>query len=342
MRDTGRALRLALLLLAAIGSTAPVGAQSEQERAKELFERATLELDQRNYESALALYREAYALASRAKILLNIGAILVELKREAEAADVFEEYLGLEDLDPSRKDEAARLLASLEKKVGKLSLDVKVEGALVLVDGRQLGTGPLQLVRRAMPGTRVIRVEHPTSGFRRTLTARVQAGETETVVVEGPASSAAPPTVTTTPESVSVGTEVVDKQKRQPSRWQPFLRIDVDLEGRGAVAAPGLGVGLNDAWHAFANAIIGDEVGGEIGARFTIGDGVVRPTLSAAIPVFYIDGLVPLARWAVGISVQPFPRLQVIAEAGAAYGPVVPAPFEELSFLSSVQVALQL
>jgi hypothetical protein len=91
-------------------------------------------LDQKQYDQALAVFKEAYARFKSAKILLNLGTTLNLLNRKAEAANEYQRYLDASDSDPSRHGEVKSVLADLDKSVGRLRIDVSPADAEVQVE----------------------------------------------------------------------------------------------------------------------------------------------------------------------------------------------------------------
>jgi len=71
--------RLIALVLAATASAhaqpAPTGDADPAAQARKLYEQGTLHYDLREYEAAIAAYREAYRLAPRANVRLDLGRV---------------------------------------------------------------------------------------------------------------------------------------------------------------------------------------------------------------------------------------------------------------------------
>ncbi|MBX3246277.1 MAG: hypothetical protein KF901_03765 [Myxococcales bacterium] len=71
----------------------PSDVAEADERARERYEAAVVAFDAGSYEAALDLFRSAYALSPRPRLLYNIGTTADRLRRNQEALDAFEAYL---------------------------------------------------------------------------------------------------------------------------------------------------------------------------------------------------------------------------------------------------------
>ena len=94
----------------------------------------------------------------RAKTLLNIGAILGELDRAAEAANALAKYASDPNADRDKLPAVRKLLDSLDRAVGRLELYVKRPGK-VSIDGTEIGTGPLSQTLRLELGSHTVSVD---------------------------------------------------------------------------------------------------------------------------------------------------------------------------------------
>jgi hypothetical protein len=108
-----------LLATAAVASAQPGGDKVD---AKSLMQSGVKMLEAKDYLSALAIFKDAYARFPSAKILLNIGTTLKLLDRKADAANAYQHYLDSHDADPARRGEVNDVLAELDKHVGKLAV----------------------------------------------------------------------------------------------------------------------------------------------------------------------------------------------------------------------------
>jgi hypothetical protein len=328
-------LPLGVAIAAVLSATSPLRAQPAAD-ARRLFEEGARRFEAGDYEVALARFRAAYQRAPRAKILLNIATTLARLGRSAEAADAYEQYLAASDRDPAKGAGVRAAIRDLDRGLGKIDLAVSSEGAQVVLDGAPIGTAPLARIVRVAAGNHIILVERGSA--RRRVPVELAAGQTRSVVVDdlpAPATAAAP----APPVEVSSGAP--PPPARAERRLWAGLRADVDPVSPGVAAAPGLALrlGLVDV---VAAALVGARKGGELGLRLRLGSARVRPYLLAAAPMFVDDGARLGVRGAAGAALSLGSRARVIADAGAAYFPSVPADVDHTALLLSLGLELGL
>jgi tetratricopeptide (TPR) repeat protein len=142
----GALLSLAAALLLAAGplSAAPARAADDTTRAKLKLQEGARALDEGDYEQALARFQEAFALVPSPKIHFNFGLAYLGLARPVDALESFEKFLEeARTATPATRLEAERHVASLKPRVATVSVGCDVDGAEVRVDGKKLGTTPL-------------------------------------------------------------------------------------------------------------------------------------------------------------------------------------------------------
>ena len=301
--------------------SAPASAQDANARAKALFEEGTRLVDAGDLAGALNRYRAAYDVVPRAMLLRNIGAVLVELDRPAEAANAFADYLAQADVEPEWVAEVERVLGKLDASLGRLRLRVHGRPVSVRLDGVPVGASPLERVVRVDPGTHLVAVvrEDRSPAERKTWNVAVPAGEeVELALAKAdlwpePAPGAPPPA------AASIGTQVDPTAPGQAIDLTAFVRVDVDLTGRGAVGAPGAGVRFGDRFDLFGNALVGANPGAEIGGRFGPKLGALRPLATLSMPVFFRDGAYANLRGGVGAEWTPLSWMSAALDVGLAY-----------------------
>src|SRR6185503_6901026 len=144
-------------LLGASLLCAPARADDAAEReGRALFAKGNQHVKDGDYAGALELFQSAYAKYPNVKILLNIGTMLSQLGRSAEAVEAYEAYLRDPAADPGRKAEVAKLLAALDARVAKLRVVVDDPKATVLVDGKVTGQPGGMVSMRIEPGPHAI------------------------------------------------------------------------------------------------------------------------------------------------------------------------------------------
>jgi hypothetical protein len=223
------AFLLAAALLAPASSRAQGAKPGSSRAAKEHFDAAQALFDQKRYEAALVLFRQAYEETKSPNARVMIAQSLLSLGRIAEAYDEYattvREAAAKAESEPKyakTRDGAASELAKLENKVGKIVLifGQGVQGGQVSVNGAAVPPEKLGAPMAVMPGNVEIVAEGlGPSPVKRTET--VAAGETKTIVINrdsaGPAKTAgpvttgdgartAPPDVTSAPTGEPVAT----------------------------------------------------------------------------------------------------------------------------------------
>lgn len=152
MRASPFALLVAgtLTLLAASSAHA----QDDATEARALFDEAVAEADAGHLERAVELFARSTALVERASTVFNLGVALATLGRHQEALDAFEHFLRIagDDVDATRRDEAARRMVALRALRTRVEVRVSPSQAEVWLDGARSGSGPL-LVLAVEPGS---------------------------------------------------------------------------------------------------------------------------------------------------------------------------------------------
>ncbi len=298
----------------------PARAQDADQRAKELFEEGTRLVDANDLTGALSRYRAAYELVPRAMLLRNIGAVLVELERSAEAANTFAEYLQLPDVEQDWIAEIERVLRKLDAKLGRLRLRVDGGRVSVRLDGVMVGGGQVDRVVRVDPGTHVVVVVRDDSSSERKIrNVTVAAGE-EVELALGEADlwpeshqepSTTPPVVAPAAGGAEPGLAV---------GVSAFVRGDFDLTGRGGLVAPGASLRFGERFDVFGNGLAGTSRGAEIGGRFGPRFGAIRPLVTLSAPFFFRDGSAyPNVRGGIGAEWTPLSWMSAAIDVGVAY-----------------------
>lgn len=140
-----RGLSAALVLLTLLAVPGQARADHHDE-AKAMFRRGLDRFRTGDYVEALRYYKRAYARAAVPKILLSTAACLVQLRRYADAAIVYERYLGTAD-DPQRADKVRVALRAIRKLVGTLHVAIGGPRVRIVVDGESVAakTAPVRI-----------------------------------------------------------------------------------------------------------------------------------------------------------------------------------------------------
>ncbi len=325
------------------GPASPPPPSVAEEQAKALFFAGMRLVDRGDYQAALEKYRAAHALVPRAKLLLNIAAVLLELGQETRAANTFERYLSDTEVDRERIDDVRRTLGELDARLGRIVLEVEVDGADVHLDAAQLGRSPLHALVRVSPGAHYVSVELFDGSWKTAERVAVLAGERVVVRIRREAEAET---------EAEAGGEVEAELDHAPvKRWPPrdprpspphgrlslFLRTDVDLGMGGAVLAPGALLRIARNWQVFAGGLLGGNVGFEAGTRVAVGEASLQPIAVIAMPIFMDQGLRAGGRGAVGV-MWTRGRVRVAVDVGAAYALSVPEDHDKRVWLSSLSI----
>ncbi len=147
----------------ALLATSTAHAQPPEDEAAQARIHGAHLLEEGRYEEALAELSRAYALSPSLTTLYRIGLAHAALGHAVEAADALERYLfeGGRRSDRAHRRRAEDELAQQRARIGTLDVEVNVEGAVVMLDGRELGRAPLTQLSRASAGTHSVAAEAP-------------------------------------------------------------------------------------------------------------------------------------------------------------------------------------
>jgi hypothetical protein len=143
---------LILVLSLALGRLSH--AAEERELARVHFDRAVAHLEKNELLPALREFEKAQSIHPHFAVLYNIGKVQIALGEPLRALESLERYLELggENLDGARRAEVDRLIAEQSMKLGRVNLEVNPPGAMIAVDGREVGKSPLARPLRLLPG----------------------------------------------------------------------------------------------------------------------------------------------------------------------------------------------
>ncbi len=147
-------LLLALLIslgpAAAASPTLPDAAKAEAKRLRDL---GVEESERGEYVRALDYFEKAYSHYPSANLRFNIACVLTDLGRDLEATEAFESFLSQSANASQEAIGIARAKVSvLERRLGRISLHAHTPGIEISVDGRTVGSSPLDRVLRVAPG----------------------------------------------------------------------------------------------------------------------------------------------------------------------------------------------
>ena len=178
-------LAAALALAALLGGAAGAQTQGDPEarrRAVELAGDGVAAFQEGRHDVALERFRSAYGIYPSPKLRYNIAQALAGLGRELEAAAEYEAFLAeAADAPADARARAARQLADIDGRAGRLEIAASDDGAQVTVDGKAAGTTPLARPVRVAPGSHEVRLERPGRRPLALTVADVRAGELRAV-----------------------------------------------------------------------------------------------------------------------------------------------------------------
>lgn len=187
-----------VVLLAQAGT--PATSPADKARATGLLREGNALYKKADYTGALEKFEAAYAAMPSPKLLFNIGQARRDLGLTAEAIEAFDKFLSLAtDASPKTVAEARTHLVNLQRKAGRLQIFCETPGAVLGVDGKEVGVAPLPSPLWMAPGRHMITATH-ASAAPGLAYAEVTAGGQHTVTVQlSPLVPAAPPALAQSP-----------------------------------------------------------------------------------------------------------------------------------------------
>lgn len=156
---------LVLAVLACVGAAWPttaLAASEQKEAEKEAatrFQRGVQLYKDGDYEAALTEFKQAYRIAPFYEVLYNIGLTQRRLFQYGEAVKSLNDYLaaGGKKVTSARRDAVKKELDEIRQLTCEVTIVVKGEaGAVVSVDGQDVGTAPFKEPVLLRPGKRTI------------------------------------------------------------------------------------------------------------------------------------------------------------------------------------------
>jgi tetratricopeptide (TPR) repeat protein len=180
------AMVLVMVLVVAVAHTAWASADEtgRAERAHALLADGGRLVDVGDYEGARAQFQAAYDVVPSWQALSGIALTYDQQGDYLEALETYERLLREfhAALDPEHAATAALCIAELEARIGVLALEAPQLGPEVVVDGVNIGRGPLAREIRVMPGSHTV-VVTLDGHVPLTTAVTVTAGGTERVVL---------------------------------------------------------------------------------------------------------------------------------------------------------------
>ena len=181
MRNMGKQVALLAVLLTAC--LAPqIARAGAKEEARKHYDRAIELVDDGQLEGAMVEFQRAYDLTRHFAVLYNIGQVFVSLARPVEAVDAYERYLadGGKKIRAARRAEVVEEIARQKARIATLEMRGLPEGAIVRVDGKEIGKAPIPSPVRV--GVGIHTVGATAEGYDPAETSVTVAGEDHKVV----------------------------------------------------------------------------------------------------------------------------------------------------------------
>jgi hypothetical protein len=134
-----------ILLLTIVAAGAARADETPREAAAGHYARGIDLAKQGRYEAALEQFNYAYIKSPHFAVLYNIGQAQIALGRPLEAITALSKYLrdGAEQVPLSRREQVQAQINLLESRIAELTIDTDTVGAVIRVDGREVGRVPL-------------------------------------------------------------------------------------------------------------------------------------------------------------------------------------------------------
>lgn len=319
-------------LAAAQPATDPQAATSGKGDAKALMQSGVKLLEAKDYLGALAVFKDAYARFSSAKILLNIGTTQLLLDRKADAANSYQKYLDSSDADPVKKPDVAQKLAEIDKAIGVLTISVTPSDSEVQINNEEWTPIRSSRTWRVAPGPYIVRGRK--LGFEPSdRTGAAQPGATASVSialrpVPKPELVVAPP-----PADKLVVTPVpaASVESGSRSRFGGLVLTHVSVTPRlGSALLLGGTADIKHNLSVDAALILGPGIvsnGGDTmlppakagiyaGGHYAFKTGDTRPRATLGLPVFFDDGPRLAVRIGGGLEYVASKHISVVADLG--------------------------
>ncbi|MEO6603759.1 MAG: PEGA domain-containing protein [Polyangiaceae bacterium] len=129
--------------------------------ARERFKRGVVLYREGSFDAAFAEFRRAYELSPNYRVLYNLAQVQVERHDSVAAIDAFAQYLqqGGSEIEPERRAQVERDMATLRSRVAELTITSNVSGVRVSIDGVESGTLPLAAPLLVNSGVRQLLLE---------------------------------------------------------------------------------------------------------------------------------------------------------------------------------------
>jgi hypothetical protein len=227
---------MALRGSAAAAPDEPPSSEAARAQARALVQEGARQMDDRQYDKAVASFDEAYRLVRSPKVLFDLAIAYLSVARYADALQALQGFLDeATDAPPASQATARRHIAELRAKVVALTIKSDRPGAELTLDGRSYGAVTFDRPLTIDPGPHQLRARADDETVEQAFTA--EPGQSMTVTLTF-APAATPPAATAPieaappPAVLVTATPVVP---RPPVYRRPWFWVAVG--GAVAVAA---------------------------------------------------------------------------------------------------------
>lgn len=232
-----RRLPAFLLFFTALGVPMPAGAEEDpREAARRHYEQGVALSNAADYAGALEQFRQAYAKSPNYAVLYNIGQAEAVLGHLLQAISALSRYLkdGGAEIPEPRREEVKAQLAALEARLAELTVTTEHTGAIVRVDGRDIGRTPLYEPIQLAPGRHVIILSDGDRSQTTTVEMREAERRTLTLTLPERPPPAAPPKAPAAPAPVEPPKAPVRAHQEEPDGGTSAQRfLGFGLAGAG-------------------------------------------------------------------------------------------------------------
>ncbi len=157
----------------------PARAEETSAAARAHFERGYAFAQSGDFEQAISEFELAYATSPHFSVLFNLGQAYGASGRVVDAGRTLRSYLELggDAIDAEQRRRTDELIAYYARRIGRIACSGLPKGAIVSLDGEELGTAPLAAPLEAGAGRHAISIRAP--GYEPLVrTVEVKSGET--------------------------------------------------------------------------------------------------------------------------------------------------------------------
>jgi len=252
-------LLAAVLIVAIQLVSAP--ARADDAQAQALLKQGQELLEKSDFQGALDVLKRAQALSVDASIQLEIAAAHEGLGNQVEAAEIYES-LGDEGLFGDKEKRREKQLEALRTALARLTIECRVDDAIIRVNGRKVGTSPLPNDVYAKPGKVVIGAKTP--GKKVEVEHQIKAGEHKEIKItmREVVKQKVPPVTAGVPPSATPSASASQTPSGQPT---PAGQVQRPAGPRDSGGFPPRILGRRWTWVAAAGTVVCAVVGMGLG-----------------------------------------------------------------------------